>query len=257
MIVSGWAGCGKSTIVFLLQKLLDAELIYRIPEQLNEPEEIVKILNQINSNKKLTILFLDEIHQLKQKTGELFYPILEDFIISEKNIKPFIFAGATTNLDIIQTKLSPLYDRIHFKIHLTKYDEQELTTIISNYKKQLYPDIKIKKEDLKIIAKNAKQTPRIAIALLLKLLVEKDIQTVLEQEDIIYEGLNKTDVKIMGTLNEFNKPIGSKALSQVVGITEKDYLVIYENYLCEKKFIIRTSRGRILTEKGKKILKEL
>jgi Holliday junction DNA helicase RuvB len=257
ILVNGWAGCGKTSLIYILSNLLNAKMLYRIPENISDPELLINLLNEINESKEeFVILFLDEIHQIRPKIAEKFYSIMEDFKIDDKKIKPFILAGATTDKDILVKKISPFVDRFQTQITLDKYSPEELFIIINNYKNQLYSTINLPKEDLEIISKNAKRTPRIAISLLLKDLVEKDIDKVLDQSDIIIDGLTGKDIKIMEVLELNKKPMGAEALAQRVNIPVSDYLTIYEPFLVSEGYILRTPRRTIGIE-GQKLLSQL
>ena len=63
MLVNGWPGTGKSTLIFLLQKILKAHLIYRIPEQISNPDSLIAVLNEINATEGLSIFFLTQWSQ--------------------------------------------------------------------------------------------------------------------------------------------------------------------------------------------------
>lgn len=254
LLISGRAGCGKTTILYILKNMLNAHLIYRISNQLSEPNQIIEMVNEINTTEQLTLLFIDEIHSIKPKLAECFYEVLEDFTIAGKKIKPFVFVGATTNKDELVKKMTPLLDRMQIHITLVDYINEEIKIIIKQYKDQLYPERSIAEENYDIIAENAKNTPRIAISLLLKNLVEPNIFKVLHSSDIIKEGLTSIDFKILGNLLASAKPIGAEALAQSVKINKQDYLMLYEPYLVGQGYVIRSTRGRTIGEEGKKLI---
>lgn len=109
---------------------------------------------------------------------------------------------------------------------------------------------------LKIIAKNSRLTPRISINLFKNSLLYP-VETVLRANRIIYNGLTDIDFKILLHLIEIGKPVGEEALALSVGLTRKQYKTIYEPYLISENYISRTARGRIITEKGRKILEKM
>jgi len=257
LLVSGWAGTGKSTIVYVLANLLQAKMFYRTPQQLMDNDAVIEICNKIGEAKeKQVILFLDEIHGLDSKVAETLYMVMEDSKLAGVDIRPFILAGATTELNILQKKLSPLVDRFSTKIVLDRYSSEDLYKIITQYKRQLYPEIKLEDEDLRTISKNAKRTPRIAIGLLMKDLVEKDIDKVMNQSGIIVDGLTNIDIRLLQVLKDNIKPMGAEALAQRASIPTSDYLVVYEPFLAAEGYINRTPR-RVLGDKGKQILEQL
>lgn len=110
--------------------------------------------------------------------------------------------------------------------------------------------------ELKIIAKNSRLTPRIAINYLKSALVSS-VDEVLEANRIIKNGLTDIDLKILKTLKESKGPVGEEALAYTVGLTCSKYRNLYEPFLVLEGYITRTLKGRKITSKGKKILEEL
>jgi len=257
-LISGHRGCGKTTLAHILKNHLRAEMIERIAGEITNPDQIVDLVNQINNiENNYPILFIDEIHALNPKLCETFYPIMEDYRIAGKNIKPFILIGATTEKNILMKKVAPLVDRFQVQIELEKYSKEDIIAILKQYKLQLFPDIPVKDKTYDIIGENSKFVPRVAITLLEDSLIESDIKKVLECHRIVKDGLTDIDIAILKVLELANKPMGEKAISMSCGITNSDYNTVYEPYLVEKQFILRTNRGRILSNKGKEFLNEL
>jgi len=110
--------------------------------------------------------------------------------------------------------------------------------------------------ELKIIAKNSRLTPRIAINYLKSALVSS-VDEVLEANRIIKDGLTDIDLKILRTLKESRRPVGEEALAYSAGLTRSKYRSLYEPYLILEGYVVRTLRGRIITDKGIKLLEEL
>lgn len=254
-LISGWRGCGKTTLAHIIKNSIGAKMIERIAGEIQNPDQITDLVNEINNSPEpYVILFIDEIHALKPNLCENFYSIMEDYRIAGKNIKPFIMIGATTEKNILMNRVAPLVDRFQVQIELEKYSDENIKNIIEQYKVQLFPEKEIAEKHYSIIAKNCKYTPRIAITLLEDNLVEPDIKYVLNCHRIIKDGLTDIDLKILRILEENNRPIGEKALAQMIGISNADYSSLYETYLISREYIIRTSRGRILGKKGKEFL---
>jgi Holliday junction DNA helicase RuvB len=162
--------------------------------------------------------------------------------------------GATTDLDMLIKRQSPLVSRFQFRITLDKYLPEELRIIVKNYKEAIYKELSILDDDYQIISNNSRGIPREAIALLLKQLVTKDIKKVLKQNKIIKDGLTDIDFKILKVLAQNEKPMGANYLSQAVSVPQADYEAIYERYLVEEGLICRQARGRTITNKGKELL---
>jgi holliday junction DNA helicase RuvB len=253
-LISGSKGCGKTTLSYIIRNMLHAKMIERIAKQITCNEEVIDLVNEINrSTEKNVILFIDEVHSIDPKLCEIFYPMMEDFKISGKNIRPFILIGATTDKHILVKNNAPFIDRFQVQVELTKYTFADIEAIINQCKLQLYPQYDISNEYIHTVAENSKFTPRIAISLLEDGVIEKDINYVLKCHRILYQGLTETDYSILRILKENNRPIGSKALSQMIGISEKDYNDTYENYLVEQEYIIKGCRGREISAKGKEV----
>jgi len=257
ILISGHRGCGKTTLTHIIKNLLNGKMIERIGGELSNPEQIVDLINEINVSEGRVILFIDEIHALNPKLCETFYPIMEDFKIAGREVKPFIFIGATTEKNILMKKVAPFVDRFQVQVELEKYTEDDIIAILKQYKEQLFPNREISPINYRIIAKNSRFTPRVAITLLEDNLIEKDIREVLECHRIVKNGITEIDLKILQILEENNRPIGAKSLSRMIGISQADYEQVYESFLTEQEYIIPTSRGRVLGEKGKLLLETL
>jgi len=256
-LISGHRGCGKTTLAHIIKNHLGSEMIERVAGEIQNADQIADLVNEINSTEReFPILFIDEIHALKPQLCENFYPIMEDFKVAGINIKPFILIGATTEKNILMNKVAPLVDRFQVQVELEKYREKDITTILHQYHKQLFPDKSVPENTYDTISKNCKYTPRIAISLLEDNIVEPDMKKILECHKIIKDGLTDTDINVLEFLKMVGKPIGGKSISMAIGISSADYSTVYEPYLVEKQYVIRTNRGRILSEKGTKFLEE-
>ena len=160
-ILDGNAGFGKTTLIHLLKKYLDAEMIEHIASELTNIEQLIPILNKINSSaSKNIILFIDEVHNLNPQLIEILYPILQIGKIDNKLIKPFTFVGATTEKGQLIGKWKPFVDRMELQITLQNYNLEEIKRIIKQYKDKIFPNIKITDDIYTILAKNSRLTPR-------------------------------------------------------------------------------------------------
>jgi Holliday junction DNA helicase RuvB len=256
ILINGWAGCGKTALARIAANMMNARFIYRVPEQLEDVDKLLEVINLIQNSDALTVLMLDEIHTLCKfpRVANVLLPILQDFKYGDVSIRPFVMIGATTDLDMLMKRQSPLVSRFHVKVTLDKYFPQELKTIIKNYKNALYKELPVNEEDYDVIANNSRGIPREAIALLLKQLVTQDMKKVLKQSRIIKDGLTHTDIRILKTLTLNEKPMGANYLSQAASIPQADYEEIYERYLVEEGLVCRQTRGRTITPKGRNFL---
>jgi len=257
LFLSARQGMGKTTFLGLLANELKAKLITRVGKMMDEPEEIINVINEINTSKeKNVIFFIDEIEGVDKKTIKLLNPIIEQFEIAGKKIKPFIFAGATIVKDIIQKNNPDFLDRIGHHLFFTNYNNTDITKILKQYTKQLYANDNVSEEILETIGKSCKFCPRIAISLLDDFIVEQDINKVLKNRRIYRGGLTEIDIKVLSVLNKATRAMGANALSQKVGISQNQYLLEFEPFLTAYGFVDRTP-SRVLGEEGKKFLEEM
>lgn len=251
------AGCGKTKLTEIVANELNAHYIYRIPEQLKDYKSIIEVVNQIQETNNLTVFVVDEIHNIDRKLINIMLPILQSGRLGDVFIKPFVFIGATTDYDKVYKKSEALISRFQFRLTLGIYKISDLIKIIKNYHLELGRHKLLNESDYKEIAENSRGIPREAINLLLKRIVSNNMNEVLDQSNIIKDSITEIDVRILDTLNKSNKPIGSNALAQMSGVTQSDLENVYERYLMEKQYITRSSRGRIIADKGKRFLESM
>lgn len=242
-------GHGKSTMARIIAKELHADIIEITGTMITDKDAIIGIINQITSNPRLTVLFVDELDSLDRKYFKLLNPILEEFKIGPKRVKPFVFIGASILKHELLNKCPDTMDRIDTQIKFERYTADDIATILIQYKEHLFPEKKVDEAIYKVIGKNCKFNPRLGIAMLKDYLITPDIREVLNDSRIIYEGLTDIDIKVLNILST-NKSMGASSLAQSCGISEKEYMTEFEPYLVEFGYIIRASRGRKITEKG-------
>jgi Holliday junction resolvasome RuvABC ATP-dependent DNA helicase subunit len=249
-------GHGKSTMARIIAKELNADLIEITGTMIADKETIKNIINQITLNPKLTVLFVDELDSLDRKYFKFLNPILEEFKIGHKRIKPFVFIGASILKHELLNKCPDTMDRIDTQIKFERYTSDDIAVILEQYKNHLFNEKKVDHEVYKVIGKNCKYNPRVAIALLKDYIVTPDIGEVLHDARIVYNGLTDIDVKILETLAQ-NKSMGASSLAQSVGISEKEYMIEFEPYLVEFGYVVRGRGGRKITEYGSETLSNI
>jgi len=250
----GYPGCGKTTLAEIVATELQANFIYSIPEQLKNMDKITEILNQIQTNENLIVWMIDEIHNIDKKLVNILLPVLQDRKLGNVKIREFVLIGATTDYNKLHKKSEALISRFQTRIFLERYTQEELVLILKQYLKKLNYNIEIPEKDYHLIAQNSKGIPREAINLLLKRLVIHNVTQIFKESKIVKNGLNKKDIQILQTLDQIKSPIGSNFLSQRVGLLEEDYKQVYEPFLIEQNYVERTSKGRLITNKGKEFL---
>ena len=256
ILIDGIRGHGKTTLVRIVAKQLNAKLIERVGK-LVTVDNLPDILNEINaSTDEHVMFFIDEMDKLSSDVLKIMNPVLEDYELAGAKIRRFIFAGATINKYDLINRAPDTLDRIDTQIRLERYSVDDVYQILSQYHTQLYSQYQIKEESLKVISSNCKFNPRTGIAMLTDLLILKEVEEVLTVNNVLKDGLTSRDKRILETLAGSKRPLGANALAQLVGISQADYQAEYEPYLCEMGYVARVP-SRVITDKGRQLLEVL
>jgi Holliday junction DNA helicase RuvB len=241
---------------------------------LDKPADLAGLLTNLEPN---DVLFIDEIHRLSPVVEEYLYSAMEDFCIDlvidsgpnarsvQLTLNPFTLVGATTRSGLLT---APLRARFGINARLSYYDSRTLTDIVERSSAILKMPIT---EDASYeIARRSRGTPRIANALLRRVRDFAQIkgdgtinieiaQLALNALNVDALGLDEMDTKLLNTLmNKFNGgPVGLNTLATAVGEDSGTIEEVYEPYLIQEGFIIRTPRGRQLTDMAYKHLGKL
>ena len=257
-IISGTRGHGKSTLAYILAKELDMKIHTYIGGSFTMDNLQDFLTASATTETNPHILFIDEIHGLPKELAEFLYPLLEDFILPIGNLKvrPFIFIGATTDKNILQKKFSPLIDRCGCHANLEHYNSDDIKKILKQYNDQIYK-LNITENIYDLLSVNTRFNPRTSIAMFDDFIVCKDIAKVLNAHRIIKNSLTTDDIIILEHLQEISKPIGEETLAIIIQQTRQDYRTLIEPFLLSQGYISRTAKGRVITEKAKKLLGEI
>lgn len=272
ILLAGPPGLGKTTLSNIIAHELSSNIYITSGPVIEKQGDLAAMLTQLERG---DVLFIDEIHRLGKSVEEILYSAMEDFQLdimigkgpSARSIRieinPFTLVGATTRSGLIG---APLRNRFGMILEIDFYDEISLKKIINRSSNIL--DVKINSEAAELISKISRGTPRIANRILRRVrdmaTVDKkniiDIQTVKKTMDILgidMYGLDNTDRKILNIIikNYYGGPVGIKAVSASTGIESETISEVYEPYLLQRGFLIRTQRGRCATEKAYKHLK--
>jgi Holliday junction DNA helicase RuvB len=250
-LIYGGAGMGKTSLAMIIAKELNVPFVEILGE--TEPEQILSIMSDLNGG----VLFIDEIHQLETKTAEKLYQAMEDFKIDGNPISQFTLIGATTEMGSLLKRVKPFYDRFKIILELEPYKLTDLSKMLKMYQVRNGDNSVYASTTLKAIVKNSRGTPRTSIRLYEALTFLKDLNKVFKSFKIIGDGYTERDLKILKFLKEMNTVVGMQTLASYLDISTQNYLFEIEPYLLQNEVILRTPRGRMISDKGKKLITKL
>lgn len=266
-LLFGPPGLGKTTMAFVIANEMGVNLKQTSGPAIEKAGDLVAILNDLEPG---DILFIDEIHRMPMAVEEVLYSAMEDYYIDimigagetsrsvHLELPPFTLVGATTRAGMLS---NPLRARFGINGHMEYYELPDLTEIVERTS-EIFEMI-ITPEAALELARRSRGTPRIANRLLKRvrdyaqimgngIIDDKIADKALTMLDVDREGLDYVDQKILRTMIEMygGGPVGLGTLS--VNIAEERETVedMYEPYLIQKGFIMRTRTGRVATAKA-------
>ena len=248
-LIHGAAGYGKTTLVRIIANNLKVKIVETITSDIKDFSELKKHITNCEGG----VLFLDEIHSLERNSAEKLYTIMEDFTYKGLAIKPFTLIGATTEIGEIIENRKPFFDRFKLILELEDYNVNDLIQITKQYKNQMFIKDKIHGKIYRIIAKNSKFTPRNSIRLLEATIYTGDIYKVLDNFNIIKDGYTEKDFKLLEYL-KVNGIVGLQGIISYLSTSQANYLYEIEPYLLKTGLIVRTARGRKISDNGIKLI---
>lgn len=266
LLLSGPPGLGKTTLAYIVANEKNAAIKTSSGPVIDKPGELAGLLTSLEEG---DILFIDEIHRLNTNVEEYLYSAMEDFFIDimidsgpgarsvRLNVPRFTLIGATTR----QGSLSaPLRSRFTLSCRLDYYDAESLATIVTRSAGIL--NIGIDPEGAYEIARRSRGTPRIANNLLSwsrdyaqvkadNYITKEVASAALEMLNIDDNGLDEMDNRILEAMvYNFNcRSVGVKNIAVAVGEEVGTIEDVYEPYLIQEGYIMRTPTGRVVTNK--------
>ncbi len=274
ILFHGPPGLGKTTLSRIIAHEMGVNIKETSGPVIEKPGDLAGLLTNLEKN---DVLFIDEIHRLSTVVEEYLYAAMEDYRIDimidsgpnartvQLTLNPFTLVGATTRSGLLT---APLLSRFGIKSRLEYYDKETLKNILLRSASIL--DTKITSDAAGEIAGRSRGTPRIANGLLRRV---RDFAQVigngtidmaitehsLKALNVDAYGLDEMDNRILTTIIDKFKggPVGLTTIATAVSEEPGTLEEVYEPFLIKEGFIMRTARGREVTEKAYKHLKKV
>ncbi len=265
VLLSGPPGLGKTTLAHIMAAEMEAEIRETSGPMIEKPGDLAGILSSLKPG---AVLFIDEIHSLKRVVEEYLYSAMEDFRITIQlgegattqaltlTLPPFTLVGATTREGQLT---APFRSRFGIRERLDLYSEQELGIILVRSAQLL--GVEHEADGLTAIAARSRGTARYAnnhlrrIRDLAQVRYGNRISRAVAEEGLAMLGIDKAgltelDRRILDCLARNRRPVGLKTVAVTVGEDEATIEDIYEPFLIQTGYLVKTPTGRQLTVLG-------
>ena len=267
VLLHGPPGLGKTTLAQIVARELGVGFRATSGPVIQRAGDLAAILTNLQPR---DVLFIDEIHRLQPAIEDVLYPAMEDFqldlIIGEGpaarsvriDLAPFTLVGATTRAGLLAT---PLRDRFGIPLRLIFYTPEELQQIVARGAEKL--GFALTADGAREIARRSRGTPRVAGRLLRRVRDFAHVQgntpvdkaladAALRRLEVDPIGLDAMDRRYLRRIAEHHSggPVGVETLAAALAEARDTLEDVIEPYLIQEGLILRTSRGRMLGERG-------
>jgi len=258
IVLHGPPGLGKSTLAKAFSNGIFARRFFYTGTTISRRSDIDSII-KVLSEKLYALLFIDEVHRMPERIEEELYEPMQDGQYHGEDLRSFTMVGTTTILGMLS---KPLRDRFTYKVQLEPYEDEDLARILATLAEK-QQNAKLSKTLALEMAKRAQGIPRVAKDILEYSRLEKGDGRVYLKRHILEAcqslgldrmGLNEQQRALLRALAEHNTPIGRNTLCAMLDTKSETLEQVIERFLIKQGFILKTSGGRVIADKGREYI---